>query len=337
VNQGGVFVVGSGRCGSTLLSACIRMHAKLLSLSEWFAVLGGPKTLRDEPISGSEFWRLLSVPDSDTKDLVSGGNVPEILSGARAESPPILLTPLPHLSTGSQELFGRLESFVRGRGPASGPAHHAAVFEHLATLLGKELWIERSGGSLEYVRDILRCWPRARIVHLSRDGRDCALSMAKHPYFRVRVARVVSGRADLPVGECLDMPIPLSRYGAYWSAVVARGVEILSSLAPNRLLNVDFETLTRSPRSTLDGMRSFIGVDDPEEIWLDRVSALVREVKPRWSEVDPDDRESLERACRPGTRALERLHASRGFWRQCRGERVHDVRDNAERCVEGFR
>src|SRR5215470_16615092 len=54
-----VFIVGTGRCGSTMVSSIVRLHPRLLSLSEFFASLAGRAfTLRNP--DGEQFWHLLS-------------------------------------------------------------------------------------------------------------------------------------------------------------------------------------------------------------------------------------------------------------------------------------
>ena len=55
----GAFVVGTGRCGSTLLSDALALHSDVLSLSELLAGLG-PAAFPEGTISGQEFWALLT-------------------------------------------------------------------------------------------------------------------------------------------------------------------------------------------------------------------------------------------------------------------------------------
>ena len=59
------FVVGTGRCGSTMLSNMLREHPKVLSLSEFFAnVCDGNRSTEGfsaEPMDGARFWSLLAA------------------------------------------------------------------------------------------------------------------------------------------------------------------------------------------------------------------------------------------------------------------------------------
>ncbi len=59
------FIVGTGRCGSTMLSNMLREHPKVLSLSEFFAafLFGGRTAIEPlvlEPMDGREFWSIVA-------------------------------------------------------------------------------------------------------------------------------------------------------------------------------------------------------------------------------------------------------------------------------------
>src|SRR3990172_7835209 len=56
------FVVGTGRCGSTLLSRMLAENPATLSLFEVFNGLDPGRRFASEPITGKEFAELLSTP-----------------------------------------------------------------------------------------------------------------------------------------------------------------------------------------------------------------------------------------------------------------------------------
>jgi putative sulfotransferase len=68
-----VFIVGTGRCGSTMMSNVVRLHSRLLSLSEFFTSLAGRAfTLRE--LDGERFWQLLTgLSPIAGKMLAKGG------------------------------------------------------------------------------------------------------------------------------------------------------------------------------------------------------------------------------------------------------------------------
>jgi putative sulfotransferase len=197
------FIVGTGRCGSTMLSNMLREHPKVLSLSEFFIMVAdgalSPKVVAEafspEPIDGRRFWDAVARRDSVYSfGLRQGITAPEWLypcdaPGARFSRqtgvPAILLTTLPHLTDDHDALFEALEAEVTRWPPATAGEHYTRLFARLVQKFGKRQWIERSGGGLNIVGLLLPVFPQARFVHVVRDGRDAALSMQEHLAFRL--------------------------------------------------------------------------------------------------------------------------------------------------------
>jgi hypothetical protein len=307
------FVVGSGRCGSTLLSNLLRTSDQVLSLSEVLTVIGGRKAFEERALAGPEMWELLSRPQPDMMALLRRGAVPEVLidraewlGRAMPEVPPLLLIPLPHLCDDPATVHAALRTEVLAY-PVRSPAQHLAqVFEWLGERFGRRTWIERSGGSSTYVELLVAHFPRAKFVHLLRDGRDCALSMSRHPLFRLRMARYLTRDDDLDAERGLDMDIPLDRFAAFWSALMIHARVVLSKLDPERVLVLRYEDLCADPAAELERLARFIGVASLRGA----EASAIAEIAPRsggWRALPEHERQRLERACRPGLRELEQL------------------------------
>ena len=308
------FIVGSGRCGSTMLSSILRAHPQALSLSELFTVVGERVLPRlDEARTGAGFLELLSSPTEDLLALLrEAPQLPELLVRGEdalttAHISPLLLVPLPHLTDDSSVLWSDLARTVTRAGSERVVEHLDALFEWLRQRFARALWIERSGGSLEHVSTLAAAWPSARFVHLVRDGRAAALSMSKHPFFRIKVARALAGRADLPIATCLRAEIPLDRFGAYWSALMLRGARDLLATR-SRVLVVRYEALLTAPEQELSRLARFLELDAHDH-WLQNAAARVQQSVPRTSELSTSVRLELERACRIGMRVVDRLAA----------------------------
>src|SRR5689334_16212674 len=76
------FIVSTGRCGSTLLSHMLGTHPELLSLSEFFSMLGGPRAFAQPVLNPAALWSMLGQVDPDLSSLLSIAKVPEILADA---------------------------------------------------------------------------------------------------------------------------------------------------------------------------------------------------------------------------------------------------------------
>ena len=271
-----VVILGTGRCGSTMVSDIVNRHPGILSVSEFFSFVG-PGAFAGRRRSGARMWRLYSQPGRPVRRMKDFGVPGELLyplgdPSARFtldDLPPILAVTLPHLADEFHELFDECGAFVRGR-PRRAPAeHHPNLFEFLCRRLGRRVWVERSGGSLLWCRRLLRAFPDARVIHVFRDGRDTALSMSRHTPFRTMLAirnqrrplgldpmRWV-GSASGPAVALLDGlagrlvrpgrlrpdEVTLADLAWFWSWMIETGHDAFGSFPSDRLLNVAFEDL----------------------------------------------------------------------------------------------
>jgi hypothetical protein len=201
-----VFIVGTGRCGSTMLSNMLRDHAAILSVSEFLVSvtdLGGriPQAFPEGRLMDARHaWEVLAgLHPRQTVMLRHGMEMDEMLYPLAPTSrfsrqsgvPAILLTTLPHLTPDHEALFEELRQYVMKFEPDLAIRQYERVFEWLRVRFGKKVWVERSGGSLRAVPRLAKSLPEARFVHIVRDGRDCAISMSKHTGFRMMMACTV--------------------------------------------------------------------------------------------------------------------------------------------------
>lgn len=341
------FVVGSGRCGSTLLSRVLKEHPDVLGISELFAVL----TVHQDDIplgdlDGPEMWRVLSASDHYL-DAMSQGSVvlPELCYpydrgrfSPATGVPVIAHMTLPMLTDDPDALYDELAAAVSGwpRRPAT--EHYRALFGFLAERFGRSAVVERSGASLTRVPLLRREFPEARFVHMYRNGPDTALSMSRHPGFRltvlvrhaVRLAGV-SSRDELTPEHLPLLPpdlvavlappfdpeklarydIPLALFGETWSAWVCQGLTDLAALPPDVRDSLRYEDLMAEPDAELTRFAEFVGVA-PDPGWLATARAMLdRGRVGSASRLAPAERAELEEACAPGTEAIAKLAGAR--------------------------
>ena len=329
------FIVGTGRCGSTLLSRMIALHPAVLSVFEFFNGLDVTRRFSPEPVSGAEIAALVAAEQPFlTAVMRRGYAVPEVIYPFDGDTrhkrsdplPWILVGTLPRLSERPDALFDEVMAFLAELPPQPAVAHYRRLFDWLCERLGRELWIERAGSSIDYLGSLIDSFPEARFLHIHRDGPEAALSMREHHAYRLPISVMyqvpVDGRpwdelgpfdvTALPTGNdavsriLASLP-PAEYFGQYWTDQLVRGFAAVPRLGAWQYTQVAFEDLVTRPREVLRGVADFFELEHEQESWIESACDLVRGVPAtRAGALPPDERERLEAACRAGRELLGR-------------------------------
>lgn len=348
-----VFVIGTGRCGSTLLSNMLRLHPQMLSLSELFSFISdlGCDVARAFPeglVSGAQMWDILAA-HLPRQNLMLKHDVamPEVLYPWQNNAssrynvstgvPAISQVCLPHLSNTPDADLDALQIVVCNLPPAPIGVQYQRVFAWLARQHNAPIWLERSGGGLRIVERLLQHFPKARFIHIVRNGPDTALSMSKHRGFRFVFAAfqllevlgvdpfVSSDRRweeDLSDEQAallperfskqafLDFSTPAPLCGHYWSGEICHGLKLLQGLPAERLLMLRYEDILHAAIPTIANMLSFLRrkpsaeLDTNDLAWLTQAAALVKTATGSAKDLPEKLREQTIHACKPGMAAL---------------------------------
>jgi hypothetical protein len=330
------FVVGTGRCGSTAVSRALREHPDVLSVAEMF--IGMKRMLHPgyPSVDGRTMWRLLAQGAPILDEFIRAGlKTAELCypygSGrfdpARGEVPWICHSTLPMLSDDPDALFDLLAAEVVSW-PVRTPADQfRALFAFLSELFGKSVVVERSGISVDAVPQLRQQFPEARFVLIHRDGPNCALSMSRHPLFRLRGIlaevrrpdREAPDRRETDPGQLrglvtppfdaerfMSYPIPLTFFGEFWSDLHCQGVPALAELPPGGWTSLRYEDLLSHPARELARIAAFIGIVATSR-WLSAAAAIINGHRPAsaaTSELGPADLAAIREACVPGAQAI---------------------------------
>ena len=335
-----VLVLGTGRCGSTMVSNLLKAHPRILSLSEFFSYVGmDPFRLRNP--TGDRMWQIYSRQRDRTR-LMLQESYEELLYPVdgparrftRHDVPPILCTTLPYLTDRYEALYDELEPVVRAQPKQPPAAHLRHLFGWLCERFGCHAWAERSGLTLLVGPRLLREFPEARVIHIYRDGRETAISMSRHYLFRMIVATfkrlhlfrmflatmpwMSRGGCSENIVSLMEAYIPkLVRYerlpfdalqvtdfAAFWNVLIALADSMLSKLPPARLLNLKFEDMQEDPETHIRRLIRFIDPTLEDEEWIRRASAIPRPTPSKFQTLSPDDQAAIIAACRPGLECL---------------------------------
>jgi hypothetical protein len=324
-----------------MLSNMLRLNPEILSLCEFLAVLL-PDPLPPGELDAAAYWRLLTEPRPFfTHAYRLGLRIPEFLyqpePGSRFTAatgiPPLLMTALPYLSDDPEGLYDEVEAFAASLTRAPAAVQHQRLFGWLCDRLGARAWVERSGSSLMYVSQLAGLSGDAKLVHLFRDGRECACSMSRHPAYRLgAVEMMLHSRLGISPYLGNDEPpkqvpaelqpfmpdtfdheaferfeLPVAEMGRFWCDMIMPALDVLASLPPERVLQVSYEDLVADPRQTLLRLARFADLPRADPAWLDRAVALVEPRSPRWQALPEEQINELTRVCEP---AMRRLYGS---------------------------
>ena len=112
----------------------------------------------------------------------------------------------------------------------------------------KRRWAEKTPQNVHHVGFIFRHFPKARFIHLVRDGRDTVCSIRTHPKYRIVDGRQVATGIRRPLKPCIES----------WLAATADG---LRWRGHPQYLEVRYEDIVNEPEPTLRRVCEFIGED----------------------------------------------------------------------------
>lgn len=300
------FIVGSGRCGSTLLSRMLAEQGDALLLNEFFNGLDMQRRFAGE-LSGAALAELLSAEQPFVGAVLRRGYTLDEVTypwDGRRALPTVLVAALPGISDEPDRLYDETLAWLAEQPPRPAAEQYRRLFAWWGERLGRRTWIERSGSAIDYAGELIEHFPEARFVHLWREGPQVALSMREHAAYRLAVAFKYGGdvdpadlvgkpRPDDSVTKALEARPDPEPFARFWRDQLERGLAALRRLPADRLLTIRFEQLVAEPHSTLGSIADFLALDRGE--WIARAASRVRPLPRR--EAPP----SLEAICAPVT------------------------------------
>jgi Sulfotransferase family len=194
-----IYVIGVGRSGTTLLRLMLDGHSRIA-------------------IPGEAPW--VTAPPAR---LTSGDNLDAIITHTRF--PEWRLDP------------AYVRASVARRSPSGWPDTVAAVFAAYAEQQGKRRWGDKTPTHIDHLPVLARWFPRAQFVHLVRDGRAVAASLAEQPWG----------------------PRNAMAAAFYWRKAVGRARRIGVRLGMQRYLELRLEDLVADAPAQLRKVCAFLG------------------------------------------------------------------------------
>ena len=328
----GNFIVGTGRCGSTILSRMIDLHPKVAVLSELFVAMDFLKKYGDRIVAGDELASILDCGLASTgemKKIATHLSTPEIafdiLSAPITVSPAhyldgvlpdLILLPLANLFDDPVIIFDQIVNYASQQAPRLLSQQYLVLFNWMAQKAGKVIWIERSGGSIAHLPEFFELFPKGKFLHLHRNPLDASISMQKHNHFRLRTfkhyqLKTGSGiswkdldKSDLnneiPMSDKLrdifEHPVPLDYFLKDWNDSIIRGMTVLKDLSREQYSEISFEEIMDQPQNSLKKISTFFELPS-ENDWIEQACSLLKKGQSAHIEANIEQLQLLKKHC----------------------------------------
>lgn len=305
-SQPPIFIISTGRCGSTFIADNLNLHPDIIVISELFEPIAGvPYFDRDSSVDGEEFFKMISQPTMPERIRVwrnSKTKECKFLPEDDNKVSLLLSYTLPALSNDPEQLLAALREEIT-TWPKDCPANHFIRFiVLLKDRFSKKLWIERTGASIPHAAQIIETWPDAKIIHLFRDGRDAAYSMSRHEIFRMFIKK----RNNIPLEE--EHELPLEEFGRLWNEWEIAGIDAFHTLEKEQLLRISYESIVADPEQQLGRLLKFVfakkSLSDKDWQWIKSVGSSLTTPINYWDLLSTDEKNKLEAACSEGLHRL---------------------------------
>jgi hypothetical protein len=242
-------VVGTGRCGSSMLRDLLNLHPQLFVFLETHWI---PK-----------MYELFGTGPADTEMLNNVVLNTYHVSGARVTT----LKPW------------RVRAWARELGPTTTVVEYCEQLgRHCAEREGKRFWADKTPDYGPYMETLQRLWPECRFIHLIRDGVVTALSMSGHDGFRWMATAGDDWWVPVSFNGYYEVVAPaeqpLEAFVGLWYRRLQRNRNEASRLRDGSYLEVRLEALAAKPVATLESIAHFVGLESPQA-WLQAAAALV--------------------------------------------------------------
>lgn len=146
-SQNPIIIIGTGRCGTTLLASMLNCHPNIAAPPESF------------------FWNTFSNLLSYYGDLKDSSNMHRFIDDVLR---------IPHISVWSPKVTK--DQILENLGSPTPCGVYRSLMTSWCRLNGKSRWAEHTPHNIFYWKEINECMPNTKVIHIVRDGRDVALS-----------------------------------------------------------------------------------------------------------------------------------------------------------------
>jgi hypothetical protein len=299
------FMLGTGRCGSTIVGQVVAMHPGVGFIANVDDRLAG---LNRKGRLNNRIYRSLPAPLQKQGGRRGGAGHGRIASGVRS----VAMTPSEGYRLLDRHVSPMLSQPVRDLVAEDASAWLSTrlrgFFEQRAAAQGRPLFLHKFTG---WPRAGLlhEVFPQARFVHVVRDGRAVASSLVQQPWWAGFGGPEAWGfgplsTADAELWHASGRSFPVLA-GLEWKLLIEAFAEARAKLPDDRWLELRYEDIVARPREQVGRLLEHLGLEwsDPFERSFAALEFTPARAGAYRDELSPRDAELLERALGPALRA----------------------------------
>ena len=219
-----IFIVGAARSGTTLLQYMLRSHPEI-SL----------------PTSESHFFIPFYKQIKEFGNLSNKDNIRALLEEIYTSRKYFFDEDVHGIKYDADSLA---EIFYE-KGYSTLPELISGIFQENAKAEGKTRWGDKTPYYILHLDIILEMFPEAQIIHIIRDGRDCALSMLERKW---------------------DLQIFNIYHAAYiWNRYVTAGQDF-GAIHPDRYFEIRYEDILNKPKLSMEKLCNFLNIQFDDSV-----------------------------------------------------------------------
>jgi sulfotransferase family protein len=150
----------------------------------------------------------------------------------------------------------QLEALIKSNEPPSYATFVTGIFDLYGRLQGKRLVGDKTPGYVRKLRTLHTLWPKARFLHLIRDGRDVCLSAISWKKKTASLAKRFPTWSEDPV----------STAAVWWKWNVRLGLEAGQEFGPGLYYEMRYESLVADPAGQTKALCKFLSVPYEESM-----------------------------------------------------------------------
>jgi len=246
-----IFICGTGRCGTTILQRILSKHKNIFSLryeGRFLSSYGGLLSILDKEHDAKALsafknkilgeWYRKTYLKGTTAEYI-GGLCANIVDLKDIEALVEKLQKEMSLSQTREERVVNAQHFTEG------------IFALAMNKTAKNRWLEKTPANIVYMKELLEIYPRAKLIHIYRDGRDVASSIIENGFWPIWQNDVLPVYAKLRGKSVRDCAI-------YWREFLRFGFSQAQDLSQNRCIHIEMEDLISKTEEKLKEICDFI-------------------------------------------------------------------------------